>query len=99
MFLKRWLRKRTLRNRANKRGQQIISGRPDSLWSKSETRNLIRINRICAGLKPFHWDGKPRMVRGSFECQVSLWKFGNVKERAGFVEAVRDLVAYNNLAI
>jgi hypothetical protein len=97
--MKKIFKKLTLRKRANERGQQIICGRLPSDWSMGDNRNLIRLNRICEGLKPFHWDGKPRLINGVFECQVSLFKFGNVTVKPTFPDSVRDLVAYNRLML
>ena len=93
------IKKFTIRKRANERGIQIINGRYYTNWSKSDNRNLIRLNRICKGRKPFHWDGKPRMVDNVFECQVSLFSFGNIIIKPTFADSVRDLLAYNKLML
>lgn len=95
--LRRIFRKMSVRRRAKYRGRKIIRGRLPSEWSKFETRQLIRINRVAAGLPPFSFDGVPRLVNGSFESNTSLYAFGNIPRKSTFGEAVGDLVAFNKL--
>jgi hypothetical protein len=95
-FIKRIYKRLTIKKRAQKRGHDIIGFMPYARWTKTTNRNLIRLNRICAGLKPFSWDGKSRKVRDTFECQVSLHSFGNYSKAPTLADSVRDLVAFNN---
>jgi len=99
-YIKKLIKSLTIRRRANERGLQIINGRHPSLWSKSDNRNLIRLNRICEGYKPFQWDGEPRMVGKKvsvFECKTALSNYGNIKEKANLTDSVEDLMIFNVL--
>jgi hypothetical protein len=93
--LKLFLKRLTVKRRAFKLGQKIINNRIPTLWSRSENKNLIRLNRIVAGLKPFSWDKNTRWVRGVFECKVSLHSFGNIADKPVFGDAIRDLVMFS----
>ena len=90
-LLRKIFRRFQLRGLAQKRGTEIIADRLPLLWSKWDKRQLIRLNRICSGLKPFQWDGVPRKVRGTFECQVALFDYGNIKQAPTLADSVRDL--------
>ena len=95
----KFLKYLTIKNRANKLGQRVINGRSPHYWNKADNRNLIRINRICAGLKPFNYTLQPRKVRDVFECQISLFKFGNIRQEPQLCDSIRDLIAFNKIMI
>jgi hypothetical protein len=86
-----------MKRRANARGLALIAGRLPHQWNKFDNRNLIRLNRICEGEKPFSWGGKPRLIKGVYECQVTLYSFGNITRHPGLRESYRDLLFYNRL--
>lgn len=92
--MRKLLRRFKIKTRAQARGLQIIAGRGPSAWSRWDHRQLIRLNRLASGLPAFHWDGKPRRVAAVFECQVSLYSFGNHATKPDLVDSLRDLIAY-----
>lgn len=89
--MKKLLKRLRIRNRAFRRGAEIIQDRPPFMWSKQENRHLIRLNRIKCGKPPFGSSNEPRVVGEVYECQVSLHSFGLVTQKPEFSDSIRDL--------
>lgn len=78
-MIKRLYKRKTIKRWANECGERLMRGTSPLAFSKFQSRNLIRLNRICEGLKPFSYDkDKARVVAGVIEWSVALRSFGNI---------------------